>query len=128
MDRTLVLPVSMPVPVGHRIEIADAPDGGADGGTVLFSIVDLETGIRFQRAEEPAGAVRRWQGQVSACVIAATGAGARTVLTLAEVSPLAAGARSALREADAAAEAAFAQAQRWGGTDRPIEEEPERFW
>jgi hypothetical protein len=53
---------------------------------------------------------------------------ARTILTVDPIGPGAVGAKVALRGADAAADAAKAEADRWGGSDRPPAEEPERFW
>ena len=91
-------------------------------------LVDLDTGIRYRRAEDPSGDFSRWIGRVLRCTVTMGDAGAHTTLLVDPLGPGPTGAKVALREADAAADAAKAEADRWGGVDRPPMEESERFW
>ncbi|MBO9626528.1 MAG: hypothetical protein J7484_09160 [Microbacterium sp.] len=126
MDRRLVLNAQLAIAQGHRIEVTEQADpDDADG--VVLAIVDLDTGIRFRRAEDPRGDAVRWLGRVRECTVMIGGHGAHTVLL---VVPDGGGssAKAALRGADAAVDAAKAEADRWGGTDRPPEPPAPRVW
>ncbi|MEU4015382.1 hypothetical protein AB0E56_08950 [Microbacterium sp. NPDC028030] len=127
MDRLLVFTAQVAIAHGHRVEVTEQVDPLTEEPVVL-ALVDLDTGIRYRRQEEPAGEVSRWIGRVLECTITLGGAGARTVLLVDPIGPGATGAKVALRGADAAADAAKAEADRWGGADRPAPVEHERFW
>ncbi|WP_372967032.1 hypothetical protein [Microbacterium sp.] len=129
MDRKLVLNAQLALPRGHRIEVTERVDEHT-GDTTVFSLVDLDTGVRYRRAEELRGDVLRWSGRVLDCTISLGAPTLRTVITVDADGDGGAGtgARTALHGADAAAEAAKAEADRWGGGDREPEPEPERFW
>lgn len=127
MDRLLVLNAQVAIAHGHRVEVTEQVDPFTQEPLVL-AVVDLDTGIRYRRAEEPSGDFSRWIGRVLECTVTMGGAGARTSLLIDPIGPGATGAKVALRGADAAADAAKAEADRWGGVDRPPAEEPERFW
>lgn len=127
MDRKLVLNAQLAIARGHRVEVSEQVD--ADGGEpAVLSILDLDTGIRYRRAEEPRGEIDRWLGRVLECTVVVGGRGAHTELAVAPDAVGGAGARTALREADAAAGAAKAEADRWGGIDREPEAPVERVW
>ncbi|WEK60199.1 MAG: hypothetical protein P0Y60_12800 [Candidatus Microbacterium colombiense] len=126
MDRTLVLTAQVAIAPGHRVEVSERVDPFSDE-PVLIEIVDLDTGIRYRR-EEARGESSRWLGRILECTVSIGERGVRTTLTIDPIGPGAVGAKVALRDADAAAEAAKAEADRWGGSDRPPAEEPERFW
>jgi hypothetical protein len=113
MDRSIVFPGQIAIAQGHRVEVTD-----------------LETNIRYRLVEEAAGVDEvRWLGRVLDCTIGVSSTGSRTELRLDVRGPGPVGAKVALREADAAADAAKAEADRWGGSDRPPPvEESERFW
>lgn len=150
MDRTITIPLAVPIPHGHRVEVVESSGAHGDSAT---AVVDLETGIRYENAlpatadvipdnraaadlaagrtvpPEPARA--SWIGTVLACTVTARPGGATTTLVVDPVEPAAGGAAEAdvaLRGADAAAEAARAEAVRWGGVDRPPQPEPVRIW
>lgn len=127
MDRLLVLTAQVAIAHGHRIEVTEQADPLTDE-PVILALVDLDTGIRYRRTEEPSGDFSRWIGRVLKCTVTMGGAGAHTSLLVDPIGPGATGAKVALRDADAAADAAKAEADRWGGADRPPAEEPERFW
>lgn len=127
MDRMLVFAGQIALPLGHRVEVTEH-SGGDDSEPLVLSVVDLDTGIRYRRSEEFRGAVSRWIGRVLECTVTVSGGVTRTALLVDPVGPAASEAGVALRGADAAVEAAKAEADRWGGTDRPPAEEPERFW
>lgn len=129
MDRTLAVAAQLPLARGHRVEVTEAIDE-TRGEAVLLAIVDLETGVRFRRAEEPRGELVHWLGRVLDCTVTFGGHRDRTVIVIDTDGdgPGGVGARAALTGADAAAEAAKAEADRWGGGDRMPEPEPERFW
>ena len=127
MDRLLVLTTQVAIARGHRVEVTEQVDPLGEEPVVL-GIVDLDTGIRYRRAEDPRGDFSRWIGRVLECTVTLGGSGAQTTLLIDPVSHGATGAKVALRDADAAVDAAKAEADRWGGTDRPPAEEPERFW
>lgn len=130
MDRLLVLTAQVAIAHGHRVEVTEQLDPIDPLGQepVVLAVVDLDTGIRYRRAEEPKGDFSRWIGRVIECTVTMGGVGARTALLVDPIGPGATGAKIALRGADAAADAAKAEADRWGGVDRPPAEEPERFW
>ncbi|MFS0854401.1 hypothetical protein [Microbacterium sp. 179-I 3D4 NHS] len=128
MDRSIVMPGQVAVAQGHRVEVSERLDE-VTGEAVIATLRDLETNVRYRLAEELPGAEHvRWLGRVLECSIVVSGSGARTELRVDATGPGAIGAKVALREADAAADAAKAEADRWGGADRPPPEEPERFW
>ncbi|WP_460794825.1 hypothetical protein [Microbacterium sp. GXF0217] len=126
MDRTLVLAASAPIPVGHRVEVAEQVDL-ASGTSAVIAITDLESGVRYQRAEEPSGELSVWQGRVLTTTITATADGPRTAVKVDAVRSAAFDADIALRGADAAVDAAKGEADRWGSDPFP-EKEPDRFW
>lgn len=127
MDRMLVLSAQIAIAPGHRVEVTEQAD--VDGeDPVLVGLIDLDSGIRFEWPDRRGGEVSRWVGRVLECTVTLSGGAERTVLTVDPIGTGGAGASVALRDADAAAEAAKAEADRWGGTDRPPQEEPERFW
>lgn len=127
MDRMLVLSAQVALPTGHRVEVTE--QSGADGDDpVLVGLVDLDTGISFAWPDRRRGETTRWIGRVLECAVTLTGGGVHTHLTVDPIGAGGAGATVALRDADAAAEAAKAEADRWGGSDRPPPEEPDRFW
>lgn len=127
MDRLLVLSAQVAIAHGHRIEVTEQTDPLTDEPVVL-TLVDLDTGIRYRRAEDPSGDFSRWIGRVLRCTVTMGDAGAHTTLLVDPLGHGPTGAKVALREADAAADAAKAEADRWGGVDRPPMEESERFW
>lgn len=127
MDRTLVWTAQVAIPSGHRVEVTEQADPLTQE-PVLLSLLDLDTGVHYRRAEEPRGDLARWVGRVLECTVIFGDRGARTVFTVDPIGPGGVGAKVALRGADAAADAAKAEADRWGGSDRPPVEEPERFW
>lgn len=127
MDRSLSLPAQVAIAPGHRVEVTEqiAPHTEEP---VIFALVDLDTGIRYARAGDPRGEFSRWVGRVLNCTVTIGGGAGRTVLRVDPIGPGATGAKVALYGADAAADAAKAEADKWGGTDRPPAQEPERFW
>lgn len=129
MDRMLVLNAQLPIARGHRVEVTEVIVETRNE-PVLMAVVDLETGVRFRRAEEPRGELVHWLGRVLDCTVTFGGPRDRTVLVVDADGdgPGGVGARAALTGADAAVEAAKAEADRWGGGDRMPEPEPERFW
>lgn len=131
MDRRLVLHSPLALPRGHRLDVTEHLDETTGERSVL-SIVDLDTGVRYRRAEELRGHIARWTGRVLDCTVTFGGSGVHTELRVdADVEAGGAGAtgaRTALHGADAAVDAAKAEADRWGGGDRLPEPEPERFW
>ncbi|WP_217184361.1 hypothetical protein [Streptomyces sp. AC495_CC817] len=126
MDRRLVLNAQLAIAQGHRVEVTEQFDPETGEPAVLV-IVDLDAGIRY-RAEDPRGDVSRWLGRVVDCTVTIGSHGAHTVLTVAPDRAGTAGAKAALRGADAAVEAAKAEADRWGGADRAPEPPVERRW
>nr|WP_314842778.1 hypothetical protein [uncultured Microbacterium sp.] len=133
MDRKLVLNAQLAIAHGHRIEVTENLDE-TTGESSILSITDQDTGIRYRRIEPATGDIVRWRGRVLGCTVTIGGHGAHTVLDVdAEVvadtdAGEGASARAALHGADAAADAAKAEADRWGGSDRTPEPEPDRFW
>jgi hypothetical protein len=126
MDRLLVLAAQVAIAHGHRVEVIEQIDPLTEEPVVL-SIADLDTGIRYRRSDDARGEFSRWIGRVLECTVMIGGSG-RTVLRVDPIGQDAAGTKGALLGADAAADAAKAEADRWGGSDRPPVEEPERFW
>lgn len=134
MERKLVLNAQLAIAHGHHLEVTEHVDEST-GEAMLHSVVDLATGIRYRRVEEPRGEIVRWRGQVIDCTVTIGNYGAHTTLTVdvagdgdADSDDSATGVNAALHGADAAATAAKAEADRWGGVDRPPEPEAERFW
>lgn len=127
MDRLLVLTAQVAIAHGHRVEVTEQVDPLSDE-PVVMALVDLDTGIRYRRPQEPSGDVTRWIGRVLECTVTMGDASARTTLLVDPIGPGVTEARAALHGADAAADAAKAEADRWGGADRPPPVEHERFW
>lgn len=127
MDRTLVVTAQIAIPSGHRIEVTEQVDA-LTGELMVSALVDLDTGVRYRHAEHPHGEVTRWLGRVLDCTVTIGGHRPHTTLTIDPLGAGGTGAKVALRDADAAADAAKAEADRWGGSDRPPAEETERFW
>ncbi|WP_341958196.1 hypothetical protein [Microbacterium sp. LWH13-1.2] len=130
MDRKLVINAPLAIAHGHRVEVSECVDE-LTGESVILSVIDLDTRIRYRRPEEPRERVSRWLGRVVDCTVTiGVGHGSRTLLTV-DIDGDGRGAtsaRTALHGADAAVDAAKAEADRWGGGDRVPEPEPERFW
>ena len=129
MDRKLVLNAHLAISHGHRVEVTEHVDE-LTGESAILSVIDLDTGIRYRRVEEPRGEIVRWLGRVIGCTVFIGGQGVQTSLTVDADGDGsgATSARAALHGADAAVDAAKAEADRWGGGDRLPEPEPERFW
>lgn len=127
MDRILALTAQVAIPQGHRVEVTEQIDGET-GDSLILAVVDLDAGIRYRRAEEPRGDFSRWLGRVLDCTVTIGGDGPHTALRVDPLTAGTTGAKAALRDADAAADAAKAEADRWGGADRPPPVEAERFW
>lgn len=127
MDRTLALTAQVAIAQGHRVEVTEHVDAET-GESVILALVDLDTGIRYRRAEERRGESSRWLGRVLDCTVTIGGEGAHTALRVEPLVESASGVAVALQGADAAADAAKAEADRWGGIDRPPAEQAERFW
>lgn len=129
MDRSIVFPGQVAIAQGHRVEVTEHLDP-LSGETLAIAVRDLETDIRYRLVEGAAGLDEvRWLGRVLDCTISVSSTGSRTDLRLDARGPGPVGAKFALSEADAAADAAKAEADRWGGSDRPPPvEESERFW
>ncbi|WP_300266744.1 hypothetical protein [Microbacterium sp.] len=126
MDRTVVFSLSAPISRGHRIEVTQTHD--ESGSASIAAIVDIDAGVRFERSDAPTGQTSRWMGTVVACTVTGSASRVRTTLVVDAVRPGTAESDAALREADAAADAARDEALRWGGTDREPEPETPRFW
>lgn len=126
MDRTIVIAASAPIAHGHRIEVVERVDDA--GVRTVMSVVDLENRIRYQQGIAPVAEAVTWTGRVLECTITPKRGGVSTTLLVDPIGPGAAEADVALRGADAAAEAAKNEADRWGGTDRVPEPETPRFW
>lgn len=127
MDRTLVVTAQIAIAPGHRVEVTEQLDPFTQE-TVVLALTDLDTGVRYRRSDDPHGEFSRWIGRVLDCTVTIGGHAPRTTLTVDPIGPGANEAKVALRDADAAADAAKAEADRWGGSDRPPVEESERFW
>lgn len=127
MDRTLVLNAQLAIALGHIVEVTEQVDA-LSGESRILAVVDIDTGIRYRRSDEPRGEVSRWTARVLDCTILIGGGGPYTTLVVDPVGIGSARAEAALQGADAAADAAKAEADRWGGTDRAPEPEAERFW
>ncbi len=87
MDRLLVLTAQVAIAHGHRIEVTEQTDPLTDEPVVL-AIVDLDTGIRCRRAEDPSGDFSRWIGRVLRCTVTMGGAGAHTSLLVDPIGPV----------------------------------------
>lgn len=126
MAVTLILPLSAPLGVGRIVAVEE------DARTTL--IRDLTTGVAYRVPGSvlPEFGALPWHGRVEACTVIATEEGVITELVLDAVpvpgSAAPSGSADALEGASRAAAAAKAQAAVWGGTDRPPQEEHERFW
>lgn len=127
MDRTLVVTAQIAIAHGHRVEVTEQVDA-VTHESVVVALTDLDTGVRYRRADDPHGEFARWIGRVLDCTVTIGGHAPRTTLIVDPIGPGADAAKVALRDADAAADAAKAEADRWGGSDRPPAEEAERFW
>jgi len=127
MDRKLVLNAQLPIARGHRVEVIEqsVPESGE---LAVLAIVDLDTGIVYRHSDDGLGEATRWLGRVLECTVTVGGRGPHTSLTVAPDRVGASGAKVALRGADAAVEAAKAEADRWGGTDRAPDAPAERVW
>lgn len=128
MDRNILLNGTVSIPLGHRVEVSESSAADSAAGVRIHTIVDLDTGVEHRWDEHrPADAVI-WTGRVLQCSIRFSGHTGETLLLIDPFTPGALGAKAALRGADAAADAAKAEADRWGGADRPPPEPEERFW
>ncbi|MBM7470041.1 hypothetical protein JOD62_002589 [Microbacterium keratanolyticum] len=128
MDRSILLNGTVSIPLGHRVEVSESSTADSAAGVRIHTIVDLDTGVEHRWDEHrPADAVI-WTGRVLQCSIRFSGNAGETLLLIDPFTPGALGAKAALRGADAAADAAKAEADRWGGADRPPPEPEERFW
>jgi|GEM_PF-3222577 len=125
MAVTLILPLSAPLGVGRIVAV--------DEESRAVRIRDLTTGVVYR---VPGSVLTElgplpWRGRVEACTVEASAEGVVTELVLDAVPGGAAdlrGSAVALEGAEQAAAAAKAQAAVWGGTDRPPQEEQQRFW
>lgn len=126
MDRTIVFGAAAPIPHGHRIEVVEQVSD-TDARTVM-AVVDLETRVRYLQGASTSSEAVAWTGRVLDCTITSTRGGASTTLRVDPTGPGTAESDVALRGADAAAGAAKAEADRWGGADRVPEPETPRFW
>ncbi|WP_309128691.1 hypothetical protein [Microbacterium sp.] len=126
METTLVIAASAPVPRGNRVEIVQVRRDETDAGEVV-AVHDLDRGIRYRLREVPRERVVVWRAQVRDCTVADTVRGPETTLVVLSADP-AGDAEQALMDADAAAAAAKAESDRWGGADSRPAEAPERFW
>lgn len=121
MQRTLVIAASAPVPRGNRVEIGQTTDG------TVIAVRDLDRGIQYQVRNPGADRIDIWRAVVRDCRVSESGRGASTSLVV-SLTDAASDAEEALSEADAAAAAAKAESDRWGGADKPPAEVPDRFW
>ena len=115
----------------ERVAVATARH--ATCGSVVLRVVVLggrgwRVGVRERRQPRRLRVPWvRWLGRVLDCTVVLSATGSRTELRLDATGPGAIGATVALDEADAAAEAAKAEADRWGSAV-PEPEQTERFW
>jgi len=121
MQRTLVIAASAPVPRGNRVEIAQAADGA------VIAVRDLDRGIQYEVRDVSREQIDVWRAVVRDCRVTESGRDQRTTLVVG-FSDAVSAAEEALSEADAAAAAAKAESDRWGGAGRPPAEVHERFW
>lgn len=137
MENRLVLAGSAVVPQGREILVEERPD--AEGRSRVVSVTDAAAGVTYRWEAEPGGPSSRWSAVVVSCTVTTNGTQQRTVLvvdSVAEsasaparvVASVAVDAEQALREADAAVDAARAEAYRWGGADRTPPKQQPRFW
>lgn len=121
MQRTLVIAASAPVPRGNRVEIAQAVDG------TVIAVRDLDRGIQYEVRDVTRERIDVWRAVVRDCRVTESAREPRTVLVVG-FSDAVSAAEEALGEADAAAAAAKAESDRWGGSDKKPAEVPARFW
>ncbi|PYD01830.1 hypothetical protein B4U78_002985 [Microbacterium esteraromaticum] len=121
MQRTLVISASAPVPRGNHVEIAQAADG------TVIAVRDIDRGIQYEVRDASREQVDVWRAVVRDCRVTESVRHPRTTLIVG-FSDAVSDAEEALSEADAAAAAAKAESDRWGGADKPPAEVPERFW
>lgn len=121
MQRTLVISASAPVPRGNHVEIAQAADG------TVIAVRDIDRGIQYEVRDVSREQVDVWRAVVRDCRVTESARHPRTTLIVG-FSDAVSDAEEALSEADAAAAAAKAESDRWGGADKPPAEVPERFW
>lgn len=137
MDAVIRVPMAAPIAHGHRIEVVHRSD--EDGARTVIAVTDLDDRVRYQPVaggpvgvtmpeEDATGRTTRWTGHVVDCTIVGRGTDVVTELLVDPVGSGAAEADLALREADAAAEAARGEALRWGGADRTPKQDAPRFW
>lgn len=124
MQRTLVFHAAVPLSRGHRVEVVETLN--TDGESSILAVTDLESSIRYELFESSSVTPKAWVGTVHACTVDLTRTRTTLVVNLLESGSN--GTKAALYGADAAADAAKAEADRWGGADRQPEPEPERFW
>ena len=121
MQRTLVISASAPVPKGNRVEVAQTADG------TVIAVRDVDRGIQYKVRDVSREQVDVWRAVVRDCRVTESVRHPRTTLIVG-FSDAVSDAEEALSEADAAAAAAKAESDRWGGADKPPAEVPERFW
>ncbi|KDA06359.1 hypothetical protein DC31_11040 [Microbacterium sp. CH12i] len=126
MDRTIVIAASAPIPHGHRIEVVERVDD--TGERAVMMVIDLETRVKYQQGTPSASDAVAWTGRVLECTIVSAKGRGSTTLLVDPIGPGSSEADVALRGADAAAFAAKAEADRWGGADRVPEPKAPRFW
>lgn len=126
MDRTIVIPMSAPIPHGHRVEVIERV--GEDAERSVLLIADLDARIRYQHGAGTVSDGTLWTGRVLECTITTSRNSVSTTLLIDPIGPGSGDADVALRGADAAADAAKGEALRWGGADRPPQPEAPRFW
>ncbi|WP_336646249.1 hypothetical protein [Microbacterium sp. USHLN186] len=121
MQRTLVIAASAPVPRGNHIEIAQTADG------TVIAVRDLDRGIQYEVRDVSRERIEVWRAVVRDCRVTESPSDGRTTLVVG-FSDAVSAAEEALSEADAAAAAAKAESDRWGGADKRPAEFPDRFW
>lgn len=121
MQRTLVISASAPVPKGNRVEIAQTSDG------IVVAVRDVDRGIQYQVRDATHEPDKVWRAIVRDCRVTESARGASTSL-LVSSTDAATAAEEALGEADAAAAAAKAESDRWGGADKHPAQVADRFW
>ena len=137
MENRLVLAGSAIVPAGREILVEERPD--AEGRSRVVAVTDPAAGVTHRWDAESDGASSRWSAVVVSCTVTTSGDRQRTVLVVDSateagpeparvVASAAVDAEQALREADAAVDAARVEAHRWGGADRTPATERPRFW
>lgn len=117
MNATIVLPAAIALVTGHRIEVTQ-------NAARVLALTDLDTGVQHVFAH---GEGRRWTGAVTGCTITYIPTPQTTVM-IGSIVGDGTEAEQALREADAAVEAARKEALRWGGTPNPATRAPVPQW